>query len=523
MEKRVTARTKASARAIRPMSEAPRTEAPSGRAVLSETGRAFTSLVALEPDDGWSVGNRPPALPPGLSVGLMAEVIPGRLPTGSGDVVVSGNASGVGDVDGLGDVDGVTVPEIWTVADDVASVARLAALPVTVNLTDFTVDAVVGTVDSAWSCRRAEFACIPPRLHDAVPSSLPQPKLNFGAALDGVACSRTIASVRSPPVVQAVTTHWVAAPRSLVESEADISTQRLTSVLWTACAPPLDVAVAEGEGVVEGGSLAERDGDVEAGSLAERDGDVEREAVADEDGDGLCVGWGELDGVAVGEELADGLALALLVAAGVVAPLVGDSVGVTFGLAAVLLGVEEGLGDGDELGVEDAPDTEDAASDLEGLGEGEELGVEDGLGVDDAASDLGELGDGDELGVEDGLGVDDAAGDLDGLGDGEVVGVADLLGVLSELVFEGELGASVCLTSTPARANVVPGLTLVLALVSDGVADGSLLVAVGVGVGVDECVPVGVAVGVELGGGSGGLTGSHDSLLLTAASSAATA
>ena len=236
MEKRVTARTKARARAARPMSEAPRTDAPSGRAVLSETGRPLTLLGALEPDDGWSVGNRPPALPPGLSVGLTVEVIPGRLPTGSGVVVVIGNAAGIGDVDGVGDVggvgdvevDGLTVPEIWTVADDVGSVDRLAALPVTVNLTDFTDVAVVGTVDSAWSCRLAEFASIPPRLHDAVPSSLPQPKLNFGAALDGVACSRTIASVRSPPVVQAVTTHWVAAPRLLLESEVDISTQRLT-------------------------------------------------------------------------------------------------------------------------------------------------------------------------------------------------------------------------------------------------------------------------------------------------------
>ena len=495
------------------MSEAPRTEAPSGRAVVSETGRPFTLLVALEPDDGWSVGNRPPALPPGLSVGLMVEVIPGRLPTGSGDVVVSGNADALGVVDGLGDVDvdGVTVPEIWTVADEVGSVGRLAALPVTVNVTDFTDDAVVGTVDSAWSCRWAEFASIPPRLHDAVPSSLPQPKLNLGAALDGVDCSRTIASVRSPPVVQAVTTHWVAAPRLLLESGVDISTQRLTWGLpWTACAPLPEVAVAEaeGEGVVEGGSLADREGDVEG------------EPLADEDGDGLFVGWGELDGVAFGEELADGLALALLV-------------GVAFGFAVVLVGVGEGLGDGDELRVEEELGVEAAAADLEGLGEGDELGVEDGLGVEAAAADLEGLGDGDELGVEDAVDVEDAAGVLEGLGDGEVVGVADLLGVLAELFFEEELGASVCLTSTTLRPNVLPGLTLVLVLaeavgvgVLDGEADGSLLVAVGVVVGVDEfvAVGVGVAVGDELGGGSGCLSGSHDSSLVTeAASSAATA
>jgi hypothetical protein len=113
------------------------------------------------------------------------------------------------------------------------------------------------------------------------------------------------------------------------------------------------------------------------------------------------------------------------------------------------------------------------------------------------------------------------------------VGVADLLGVLAELFFEEELGASVCLTSTTLRPNVLPGLTLVLVLaeavgvgVLDGEADGSLLVAVGVVVGVDDCVAVGVGVadGDELGGGSGSWSGLQDSSLVTAAaSSAATA
>jgi hypothetical protein len=219
MEKRVIARTKARASASRPMSEAPRTEAPSGRAAVSATGRPLTLLGVLEPDDGSSVGNRFPALPPGLRVGLVveAEVIPGRLPTGSGDVVVIGdvNGLGVGDVDADGDADGdgdalevgATVPEIWTVADEAGFLVRLAAVPVTVSLTDFTDDAVVATVDSAWSCRCADVASIAPRSHDAVPSSLPQPKLNLGATLDGVACSLTVASVRLPPVVHAVTTH----------------------------------------------------------------------------------------------------------------------------------------------------------------------------------------------------------------------------------------------------------------------------------------------------------------------------
>jgi hypothetical protein len=189
--------------------------------VVSATARAFTPCDVLEPDDGSSVGNRFAALPPGLSVGLLVAVTPGRLPTGSGDVVVIGAVDGLGvvgvgvgvdvhseaDADGDGLVVGVTVPEIWTVADDDGFLVRLAAVPVTVNVTDFTDDAVVATVDSAWSCRCADVESTAPRSHDAVASSLPQPKLNVGAMLDGVACSRTMASVRLPPVVQALTTH----------------------------------------------------------------------------------------------------------------------------------------------------------------------------------------------------------------------------------------------------------------------------------------------------------------------------
>jgi hypothetical protein len=107
----------------------------------------------------------------------------------------------------VGDVVGVTVPEIWTVEDADGSLDRLAALPTTVNLTDFTDVAVAATFDSAWSCRCADCASIAPRSHDAVPSSLPQPKSNVGPALDGVACRRTVAAGRLPPVVQALTTH----------------------------------------------------------------------------------------------------------------------------------------------------------------------------------------------------------------------------------------------------------------------------------------------------------------------------
>lgn len=164
---------------------------------------AFSADRDLEPGlglglaDGLSVGNRPEALPPGLSVapveGLVVET-PGSVPIGSGDV------------DGVGcatDVD----PLIATVAAALGSLGRLAALPITVSRTDFTVDAVAGTMDSAWSCRCADFASIAPRSHEAVPLLLPQPKLNCGVTSAGIACSRTVALGTFPPLVQALITH----------------------------------------------------------------------------------------------------------------------------------------------------------------------------------------------------------------------------------------------------------------------------------------------------------------------------
>ncbi len=184
------------------MSEAPTTEAPSGRAVLSATWRPRTALEPLGLDEGLRVGKRLPAFPPGLSVGLVvAAGTSGRLPIGNGDVVVIGIAVPV-EV-----AAGVTAPEIRTVADAFGSLGSLAALPITVSLTDVTAEAVTGTFDSAWSWRCTDFASIAPRSQAVVPSLLPQPKLKFAAALAGVTCRRTIASGMFPPVVQALITH----------------------------------------------------------------------------------------------------------------------------------------------------------------------------------------------------------------------------------------------------------------------------------------------------------------------------
>jgi hypothetical protein len=109
---------------------------------VSAIGRPFTFNVAVGLGDGLRVGNRPEALPPGLSFGLVVGML-GSEPTGIGDV------AGVAGVVGLGRVVGVTDPDMVTAATAIGSLGRLAALPITVSRTNLTVDAVRGTVDSA--------------------------------------------------------------------------------------------------------------------------------------------------------------------------------------------------------------------------------------------------------------------------------------------------------------------------------------------------------------------------------------
>jgi len=130
-------------------------------------------------------------------------------------------------------------------------------LPVTVRLTDLTVDALTGTVTCAWSCRGADFASTAPKSQDDVPSPLPQPKLNPGAPpLAGTACSRRTASVTFPPVVQALTVHWAAWPRSLLACAPATSTQRLTGETSDTVLAPLCEVVPVGVPVAAGVGLA---------------------------------------------------------------------------------------------------------------------------------------------------------------------------------------------------------------------------------------------------------------------------
>ena len=267
-------------------------------------------------------------------------------------------------------------------------------LPMTVKLTDVTVDAVTGTGTSAWSCRGAEFASTAPRSHEDVPSALPQPKVKPGAPpLAGVACNWTVASGTSPPVVQALTVHWAACPRSVLACARATSTQRLAcEVCDTVLAPICEfVLVGVPVGVGVGFALRVRLGagvtfavtfavglgvafGVVFGAALGEDLTMARVGVAD----GLCVFVGVFVGVAAGLDFSVrvGAAVALAdaepelealavtlgcvagdglvvtgVAVGVPDEVAGDAlgvVGVELGVCEVGVGEEE-LGEGDWL------------------------------------------------------------------------------------------------------------------------------------------------------------------------------
>jgi len=116
-----------------------------------------------------------------------------------------------------------------TAAAALAALTRSGAIPVTVRLTDLTVEAVAGTVSCTWSCRAAESASTAPRSHKDAPLSLPQPKVNPGAPVSaGAACNRRVASGTSPPVVQAVTVQPADWPRTVLACAGWTDTHRLT-------------------------------------------------------------------------------------------------------------------------------------------------------------------------------------------------------------------------------------------------------------------------------------------------------
>lgn len=191
------------------------TGAPSGSVEEFATVRVLAfcgPVLACVSPEGVSDGNRAAALPPGLSAGL-ALGRSGRLPTDSGEVLVTGRgepaapAAPVAPAEAA-ELAGTAVTVVVT--DACGSLDRSVALPAAVSRTDVTVVAEAGTVTFACSWRWAELASSAPRSHDAVPSLLPQPKLNAGLRLAGAADNRMVASATLPPVAQAVTVHRAA-------------------------------------------------------------------------------------------------------------------------------------------------------------------------------------------------------------------------------------------------------------------------------------------------------------------------
>jgi hypothetical protein len=210
---RVIATTKARARTARPAACA-----PSGKVPFPGTDVSASCLMppgSVCGDCGAIVGNRPEALPPGLSVRLGAET-PATTP-GDSDVVIPARAG-----------DGRMVMD----AEASGSVRRFVALAMAVRLTDEAAVAVRGTGTCAWSCRCAEVAFTAPRLHEDVPSLFPQPKLKLAVPLPvGVVSSWICTSGTLPPVVHAATAHWAAWPGWRLCCKGATSTHTLTGAV----------------------------------------------------------------------------------------------------------------------------------------------------------------------------------------------------------------------------------------------------------------------------------------------------
>ena len=182
-------------RAARPVTSAPMGSGPGVRLTTCRrpAWRLPSPRLSARANCGSRVGNRPEALPPGLSVGVGAETpIGARAGSDAVAPIGVGGARTVTDAEAAG------------------SVCRLAALPVAVRLTDVTVAAVEGDGEL-----RLELPLRGARVHRAQVARgravrLPQPKLKCGVpALAGDVRSWIVASGTLPPVVQADTAHCV--------------------------------------------------------------------------------------------------------------------------------------------------------------------------------------------------------------------------------------------------------------------------------------------------------------------------
>jgi hypothetical protein len=301
-------------------------------------------LAAGGAADGLSVGNRPAALPPGLSTGLALGRY-GRLPTASGDTSVVACAVGSA---------GLVVAELAAVTDVVAdtcgSLVRPVVLATAVKRTEVTVVAEAATAIFACSWRLAEFASSAPRSHDALPSWLPQPKLNAGFRLAGAEIRRTVAVGTLPPCAQAVTVHRAVCPRWMLVLAGCTATQRLTCAGWAVGllvnATGL-VLLAAGLGVVaDGVGVADVVLEVLAGVGVELVDDLAVAVVvlgltdvdAVEDAGELVLAVGDLEALAVGVAVLDVPAVGLLVDGCGLGEVLGVAVGVGVGVGEEVAG-----------------------------------------------------------------------------------------------------------------------------------------------------------------------------------------
>ncbi len=286
-----------------------------------------------------SSGNRPDALPPGLSTGL-ALVMNGRLPTDSGEVFRAGVTGEV-----LAGGVGVLVPAgggavTVTVAETCGFLGKFAAVAIAVRRTDVTPVAEAATGICARSWRWAEFASTAPRSHDEVPLWVPHPKLNADFTPAGAACRLTVASGTLPPTVQALTVHCAVCPRWILDWPGCTATQRLTcegvaaAGTMNATAVIDEVGLPDGLGVVDAGLPVVADW-VADGELLDFVGLAVLalgETLPDADAEGVgavsAVGLGDAEPLGVG------------------VPVGGLVLGVAVGLVGVGVGVGVGLGDG---------------------------------------------------------------------------------------------------------------------------------------------------------------------------------
>ena len=209
--------------------------------VLRGTGERDTLATGVAPwacgEPGATRGNRSAALPPELAVGV-GNAKPDAAMVGSGVVLA---APGVADA------------STTTEADGAGSMARFAALPVTLRLTAI---AVSETVTCACNSRCAELASTAPRSHAGVPLPAAQPKLKAAGPAPAVEVSWILTSGTLPPSVQAPTSHWAACPRSLPCCRGSTPTHKLTGVVaaprnavkttgWLATSAAAELAVGQ--------------------------------------------------------------------------------------------------------------------------------------------------------------------------------------------------------------------------------------------------------------------------------------